>query len=161
MFQNYLCVISDNIRVNDNIFQLAWFPKYVVIDSIIIRNQTNVGCNGSVFVSVLLVLIVSDCRSVVPVLVIPTLSECRHLCVSVLLVFIVSDCRSVVSVLVIPTLFDYRHVCLCVTSVLTVSANIVLGNIFGHVFLKCIIIVRNQTNVGRDGSAIGFDDFRT
>ena len=40
--------------------------------------------------------------------------------------------------------------------VLTVSADIVLGNIFGHDFPKCIIMVRNQTNVGRDGSAIGF-----
>src|SRR6218665_1946835 len=31
---------------------------------IIIRNQTNVGCNGSVFVYVLLALTVSDCRPV-------------------------------------------------------------------------------------------------
>src|SRR6218665_3054327 len=116
MFQNYLCVISDNIRVNDNIIS-AWFPKYVVIDSIIIRNQTNVGCNGSAFVSVLLALTVSDCRPV----------------------------------------------CLCVTTyyMLTVSPEIVLGNIFGHDFPKCIIMVRNQTNEGRDGSAIGFGDFRT
>src|SRR6218665_4025420 len=96
----------------------AWFPKYVVIDSIIIRNQTNVGCNGSVFVSLLLVLIgLTVCRSVVSVLVIPTLSDCRHVCVSVLLVLIVSDCRSVVPVLIIPTLSDCRHVCVCATSV--------------------------------------------
>ncbi len=51
--------------------------------------------------------------------------------------------------------------CVSVLLVLTVSANIVLGNIFGHDFPKCIIMVRNQTNVGRDGSAIGFGDFRT
>ena len=51
--------------------------------------------------------------------------------------------------------------CVSVLLVLTVSANIVLGNIFGHDFPKCIIMVINQTNVGRDGSAIGFGDFRT
>ena len=45
--------------------------------------------------------------------------------------------------------------------VLTVSADMVLGNIFEHDFPKCIIMVRNQTNDGRDGSAIGFGDFRT
>jgi len=47
--------------------------------------------------------------------------------------------------------------------VLTVSADIVLGNIFGHDFPKCLIMVRNQTNAERDGSGddhkIG--DFRT
>src|SRR6218665_1381760 len=98
MFQNYLCVISDNIRVNDNIFQPG-FQNMLSLTIIIIRNQTNVGCNGSVLVSVLLAL--------------------------------------------------------------TASADIVLGNIFGHDFPKCIIMVRNQTNEERDGSAIGFGDFRT
>src|SRR6218665_531431 len=100
---------------------LAWFPKYVVIDSIIIRNQTNVGCNGSVFVSLLLVLIVSDCMQVCCLCISNThsfgLEACGWVCLSVLLVLIVSDCRSVVPVLVIQTLSDCRHVCVCAPSV--------------------------------------------
>src|SRR6218665_544032 len=104
---------------------------YVVIDSIIIRNQTNVGCNGSVFVSVLLALTVSDCRPV---------------CL----------CRPIIN-----NDFLTAGLRLSVLLVLTVSADIVLGNIFGHDFPKCIIMVRNQTNERRDGSAIGFGDFRT
>ena len=51
--------------------------------------------------------------------------------------------------------------CVSVLLVLTVSADKFLGNICGHDLPKCIIMVRNQTNEGRDGSAIGFGDFRT